>query len=110
MELESSLVLIEQAQAGDRDALNRLLDRYRPRIVRWASGRLPGYAQPLFLRICAGLDATETFKQKKQLLVREGFDPAVVRDPLQVRDPQSGLYRPITAEIYAQICAGAIRL
>ncbi len=74
------------------------------------AGRLPIYAQPLFLRISAGLDATETFKQKKQLLVREGFDPAVVRDPLQVRDPQSGLYRPITAEIYAQICAGAIRL
>jgi len=45
VELESSLVLIEQAQAGNRDALNRLLDRYRPRIVRWASGRLPGYAR-----------------------------------------------------------------
>ena len=58
-------------------------------------GRLPAYAQPLFLRISAALDATETFKQKKQQLVREGFDPAVVRDPLYVRDPQSGVYRPI---------------
>lgn len=47
MELESSLVLIERAQAGDGAALNRLLDRYRPRIVRWASGRLPGYARDL---------------------------------------------------------------
>ena len=47
MELESSLVLIERAQSGDGAALNQLLDRYRPRIVRWASGRLPGYARDL---------------------------------------------------------------
>lgn len=47
MELESSLVLIERAQSGDGAALNQLLDRYRPRIVRWASGRLPGYAREL---------------------------------------------------------------
>jgi hypothetical protein len=30
----------------------------------------------------AGLDSTETFKQKKQLLMREGFDPSVVGEPL----------------------------
>jgi RNA polymerase sigma-70 factor, ECF subfamily len=47
LELESSLVLIERAQSGDGAALNQLLDRYRPRIVRWASGRLPGYARDL---------------------------------------------------------------
>jgi RNA polymerase sigma factor (sigma-70 family) len=47
VELESSLVLIERAQSGDAAALNRLIDRYRPRIVRWASGRLPGYARDL---------------------------------------------------------------
>jgi RNA polymerase sigma factor (sigma-70 family) len=47
VELESSLVLIERAQAGDTGALDRLLTRYRPRIVRWASGRLPGYAREL---------------------------------------------------------------
>lgn len=47
MDLESSIVLIERAQSGDAAALNQLLDRYRPRIVRWASGRLPGYAREL---------------------------------------------------------------
>src|SRR5215472_8226154 len=56
--------------------------------------RLPPYAHPLLVRVSAGLDATETFKQKKQLLMREGFDPAVVSDPLYFRDPQSGEYRP----------------
>jgi RNA polymerase sigma factor (sigma-70 family) len=45
VELESSLVLMERAQSGDGAALDQLLARYRPRIVRWASGRLPGYAR-----------------------------------------------------------------
>jgi RNA polymerase sigma-70 factor (ECF subfamily) len=45
--LESSLNLLQRAQAGDRDALDQLLERYRPRLVRWASGRLPRYARDL---------------------------------------------------------------
>ena len=47
--------------------------------ARHLARRLPTYAQPVFIRISATLDATETFKQKKQQLVREGFDPAVAR-------------------------------
>jgi RNA polymerase sigma-70 factor (ECF subfamily) len=38
---DASIELIVQAQSGDDDALNRLLDRYVPRLRRWASGRLP---------------------------------------------------------------------
>ena len=44
---ESSLALIERAQAGDREALEALIERYRPRLVRWASGRLPSSARHL---------------------------------------------------------------
>lgn len=47
MDLESSFELIERAQAGDRSALERLLARYRPRLQRWASGRLPRYAREI---------------------------------------------------------------
>jgi len=72
--------------------------------------RLPAYAQPLFLRISAALDATETFKQKKQQLVRDGFDPDVVNDPLYLRDPTSGAYRPIDEELWTRIRNGSIRL
>ena len=42
---ESSFELIRRAQAGDDAAFNRLLARYRPRLQRWASGRLPRYAR-----------------------------------------------------------------
>jgi fatty-acyl-CoA synthase len=72
--------------------------------------RLPVYAHPVFVRLCASLDATETFKQKKQQLLREGFDPGLVRDPLRFREPASGTYRPLDASTHEHILAGAIRL
>jgi fatty-acyl-CoA synthase len=72
--------------------------------------RLPAYAHPLFVRISAELDSTETFKQKKQLLMREGFDPAIVTEPLYFREPQSSAYHPLDAETFARIRAGEIRL
>jgi fatty-acyl-CoA synthase len=72
--------------------------------------RLPVYAHPLFVRISEDLDATETFKQKKHQLAREGFDPAGVTGPLYFRDPVSGAYRPLKADDHARIVNGAIRI
>jgi fatty-acyl-CoA synthase len=72
--------------------------------------RLPAYAHPVFVRICAALDTTETYKQKKHALAREGFDPRLVKDPLYSRDPATGAYRPIDAAVCAGIVEGSIRL
>ncbi|HVX76079.1 MAG TPA: long-chain-acyl-CoA synthetase [Bradyrhizobium sp.] len=72
--------------------------------------RLPVYARPVTIRICACLDATETFKQKKQDLMREGFDPHRVTDPLFYREPKSGAYRPVDDCAYQRILDGSIRL
>jgi fatty-acyl-CoA synthase len=74
------------------------------------SHRLPVYAQPVFVRICAALDTTETFKQKKHQLVRDGFDPRLVTDVLFYRDPKSGAYRLLDAADHARILVGSIRL
>ena len=74
------------------------------------SRRLPPYAHPVFIRICAALETTETFKQKKQQLVREGFDPRLVTDPLFFRDDKAGAWCPIDAASYARILDGSIRL
>src|SRR6202035_5515479 len=82
------------------------LSEFRDRLSR----RLPAYACPVILRFCAFLDATETFKQKKHELVREGFDPRLLTDPLFFRDPKTGAYRPLDAAIYARILDGSIRL
>jgi len=65
---------------------------------------------PLFLRIADALDATETFKQKRHQLGREGFDPATVTDALCLRDPQSGAYRALDADAFADVASGTIRL
>jgi fatty-acyl-CoA synthase len=74
------------------------------------SRRLPAYACPVFVRICAGLDITETFKQKKRELIREGFYPRLVSDPLFFKDPKSGAYRPLDADSYTGIVEGLLRL
>ncbi|MBI5264844.1 MAG: long-chain-acyl-CoA synthetase [Bradyrhizobium sp.] len=72
--------------------------------------RLPPYAHPLFVRVSASLDSTETFKQKKSELAREGFDPGTVSEPLFLKDPKSGAYVPLDAELHARLLSGAVRL
>jgi fatty-acyl-CoA synthase len=72
--------------------------------------RLPAYAQPLFLRIMDALDSTGTFKQKKQQLVREGFDPAEVTDPFYFRDPRAGAFVALDRAMHAAIADGSLRL
>lgn len=72
--------------------------------------RLPAYARPVFVRISRELDATETFKQKKGELAREGFDPNEISDPLFMAEPKSGAYVALDAAIYTQIVDGSMRL
>lgn len=72
--------------------------------------RLPVYARPVFIRISRELDATETFKQKKGELAREGFDPGAIKDPMFMLDPKSGAYVALDARTFAQIVDGMIRL
>lgn len=71
--------------------------------------RLPLYARPIFLRLTPALDVTGTFKQRKVDLVREGFDPAAIADPLYFLDSASGRYERLTPERYAGITAGDVR-
>ncbi|NXR78619.1 S27A2 synthetase, partial [Pycnonotus jocosus] len=64
---------------------------------------LPPYAAPRFVRIQDALEVTGTFKQCKTHLVQEGFDPALVRDPLFFRDVTQGCYVPLTPATFAAI-------
>lgn len=72
--------------------------------------RLPAYARPVFIRISRELDATETFKQKKGELAREGFDPGAISDPLFMLDPKSGAYAALDSGTFTKIVDGTIRL
>lgn len=72
--------------------------------------RLPVYARPVFIRISRELDATETFKQKKGELAREGFDPGAIEDPMFMLEPKSGAYVALDSGAFAQIVDGMVRL
>jgi fatty-acyl-CoA synthase len=51
---------------------------------------------------------TGTFKYRKLDLVAQGFDPAVVKDPLYVRGPNG--YQKLTRPLYAKVMSGEVRL
>ncbi len=72
--------------------------------------RLPAYARPVFIRIATELAATETFKQKKQDLAAEGFDPCRVADTLYVEEAAASAYAPLDFAMFERIQACKVRL
>jgi len=73
------------------------------------SAALPHYAQPVFLRISQESETTGTFKFKKTNLVKAGFDPANVSDPLYVAHGDEG-YTAIKPKVHKDILSGELRL
>jgi fatty-acyl-CoA synthase len=71
--------------------------------------RLPAYARPVFLRLLTKLEATGTFKPRKQDLVETGFDPARVQDPLYFDDPRAQCYVPVDPALFEAIVSGSLR-
>ncbi|HVU19288.1 MAG TPA: hypothetical protein VHE09_01050, partial [Rhizomicrobium sp.] len=70
---------------------------------------LPAYARPVFLRMQPEMEITGTFKQRKVELVKEGFDPATITDPLYWYDPASAQYEPLTPARYADILESRVK-
>lgn len=71
---------------------------------------LPLYARPIFLRFLPELHKTGTFKFQKTELRKEGFNPAVVRDPLFYLDARKRCYVALDQEAYTRIQAGEEKL
>jgi fatty-acyl-CoA synthase len=74
------------------------------------NGRLPAYARPLFLRLSPTLEVTATFKHRKQTLVREGFDPSVIGEPIFWFNTDAQSYERLGAAHYTAIIEGDVRL
>jgi fatty-acyl-CoA synthase len=79
-------------------------------LSRHLTRRLPAYAHPVFVRISNTLDTTETFKQKKQSLIREGFNPRCTDDMLYFREPNSTAYCSLNNASFDLIATGKVRL
>jgi fatty-acyl-CoA synthase len=71
---------------------------------------LPAYARPVFLRFQDDVEITGTLKVRKVDLVKDGFDPMNITDPLFVVDNEARSYKPITPEVFRGIIAGGMRL
>jgi len=80
------------------------------RLVEHLGANLPSYSRPIFLRLTPQMELTGTFKQRKVDLVKEGFDPRSVPDPLYVLDPQSLKYEPLDARKYDAIVRGGLKI
>jgi acyl-CoA synthetase (AMP-forming)/AMP-acid ligase II len=71
---------------------------------------LPGYAQPIFVRIAPELTTTGTHKISKTMLQKEGFDPTSIRDPVYLRHPDQAAYIPLDSGLHDAIARGQLRL
>ncbi|XP_063415992.1 long-chain fatty acid transport protein 2-like [Mytilus trossulus] len=71
---------------------------------------LESYAIPRFLRFTHMLDITSTFKQIKATLKKEGFDPAVVKEPLYYFNTKKQKYCTLDMEIAMAIEKQDIKL
>ncbi len=72
--------------------------------------QLPAYARPLFLRLQPQIETTGTFKYRKVELVKQGFNPAEIADPIYFDHPGEKRFVRLDAALYAAIQAGAFRL
>ena len=70
---------------------------------------MPPYARPVFIRLQPEMEVTGTFKYRKMDLVEQGFDPAIVKQPVYVRDPVKG-YVKVTKAVFDKVMSGAMRV
>ena len=71
---------------------------------------LPSYAMPIILRVKKEIEITGTFKHKKVDLVKEGYNPQDVSDPLFFIDDKNGNYINLDSNLYEKIINKDIKL
>ena len=71
---------------------------------------LPHYGKPVFLRLQPEIAVTGTFKQRKVELVKDGFDPSALPDPVYWLNPNTDRYENLTPAIYAEIVEDRVKL
>ena len=59
------------------------------------AANLPGYARPLFVRVCDELERTDTFKVRTGALARAGYDPRLCADPVFAADGSRDGFGPL---------------
>ena len=65
---------------------------------------------PIILRVKKEIEITGTFKHKKVDLVKEGYNPQDVSDPLFFIDDKNGNYINLDSNLYEKIINKDIKL
>jgi fatty-acyl-CoA synthase len=79
---------------------------------RWSLGIMNrGLARfrPVFLRVCASIEATSTFKQIKGNLIRQGYDPSIIKDCIYVKDREQQGFVQLDQALYDAIQNGTVK-
>ncbi|XP_069837935.1 long-chain fatty acid transport protein 2-like [Dendropsophus ebraccatus] len=92
-------VKLKPGESFDGDKLYKKVEDY-----------LPNYARPRFVRIQDCIEITGTYKQRKVELVKEGFNPLVIKDPLYILDETEKRYKPMDSHIYKAIVEKKLKL
>ena len=71
---------------------------------------LASYARPRFVRMQKEMTLTGTFKQQKFQLVKSGFDPSQVDDPLYFYDSEKSTYSPLTDDMHEAVVSGRVKM
>ncbi|KAM9311846.1 long-chain fatty acid transport protein 2-like [Gastrophryne carolinensis] len=71
---------------------------------------LPNYARPRFVRIQDSIRITGTYKHYKMDLIKDGFNPLVIKDPLYFLDEKIKCYTQMDYNIYQAILEKKLKL
>lgn len=71
--------------------------------------QLPVYARPLFVRLSPEMEITGTFKHRKVELVKEGFNPAAIAEPIYFLEPSAQAYVPMDGALHARVISGEFK-
>jgi len=74
------------------------------------SQHLPKYSIPVFIRISKEIEVTGTFKYKKTDLVKDGFDPSVVKDQMYYASTSENDYIDLDANVFKKISDHEMKL
>jgi len=80
------------------------------KLYKHVNDNLPSYAQPVFLRTQKEIEITGTFKHRKVELVKEGFDPSKIDDPIYFNDHKQKTFVQLDDALYHKITKGEMRL
>ena len=74
------------------------------------SQHLPKYSIPVFIRISKEIEVTGTFKYKKTDLVKDGFDPSVVKDQMYYASTSENDYIDLDVNVFKKISDHELKL